>query len=143
MKKIFNYTLIIFLVIFAVACKAQIFSSNTLIGTKWESEKDGATYAYEFTRDSILLSLYDIYTADTLRFAKSYYLTNNKNESFDSTKVGIETFGKFLLMYNKKMKCKEYCEIKESSSDTLVLFFEEEDGYVGAANIYFTYRRVK
>ena len=143
MRKIYNYILIACFILSATTCNAQLFSTKNLIGTKWMNEKDGSTYVYEFTGDSILLSLYDIYSADTLRFAKSYYLTNTKKDSFDSTKVGTETFGKFLLMYNKKMKCKEYCEIIELSSDSLILFFEAEEGYIGAANMYFTYRRVK
>ena len=58
-------------------------------------------------------------------------------------KVGTSTSGKYLLRWNMKMKEKEYCEITTLTKDTLVLFFEAQPHYIGAADISFTYKRVR
>lgn len=144
MKRTINIVLILFLLLTVgmMACNAQLFSTKNLIGTKWECT-DGDIEYYEFTNDSIIESIYFPYTNRWAGCSKAYYLSNNKKESFDSTKVGVETYGKFLLCLNRVTNETEYCEITKLTSDTLVLFYEAQNGYIGAANMYFTYKRVK
>ena len=141
MRKIYNYILTACLILSATTCYAQLFSTKNLIGTKWECTDVDIEY-YEFTNDSIIQSIYFPYNGWS-GCSKPFYLSNLKNESFDSKKIGTEASGRYLLTYNNKMKCTEYCEITKLTSDTLVLFYEAKEGYIGAANMYFTYRRVK
>lgn len=141
MRKIYNYILIVCFVLLATTCNAQFFSTKNLIGTKWECT-DGDIEYYEFTNDSIIESIYFPYNG-WAGCSKPFYLSDVKNESFDSTKIGTETSGRYLLTYNKKTKCTEYCEITKLTPDTLELFYEAKENHIGAANMYFTYRRVK
>ena len=143
MRKIYNYILKACFVLSATTCNAQGFSNNDFIGTKWERNRNSGILSYEFTNDSILFTSYDSYSPDTIKYTKPYYLSNIKTESFDSTKVGTKTFGKFLLTYNDVLRCTEYREIIDLTSDSLVLFCEAKKYNIGAANVYRTYRRIK
>ena len=119
------------LIVGMMACNAQGFIVNDLIGTKWECNNGVCIESYKFTNDSILETYYFIYSNTTVNYAKPFYLAKNKTESFDFSKVGTETSGRFLLYYNDKMNETEYWEITKQTPDTLILFHEAQDGYVG------------
>ena len=140
MRKIIS----IYLVLFGImTCNAQGVSLHDLENKTWQEEDNGITFTYEFTKDSVFILRNNTITGKTINVSKPFYLSDVKNESFDSTKVGTETSGRYLLTYNKKTKCTEYCEITKLTPDTLELFYEAKENHIGAANMYFTYRRVK
>ena len=131
-----------FLLIIKIICYAQIISTHLLVNTTWQHEKNNKVTRYlDFTKDSIIVS-YNYYN-ETIIYSKPYYLSNNKDEPFNMEKVGTSTSGKYLFLWNLTMKEKEYCEITTLTEDSLVLFFEAKPHYIGAADVYRTFKRVR
>ena len=126
-------------------CNAQIATNTQLTNTIWmyKNKEDNLIRFLEFTNDSIWESSYRSYNHRIIRYSKPYYLSNYKNEPFDLKKVGTSTAGKYLLRWNMTMKEKEYCEITTLTKDSLVLFFEAKPHYIGAADVYRTFKRVR
>ncbi len=131
------------LLLATVTCNAQDISTSKLANTVWTYEYNGIFEFLEFSKDSIWETSYSSYSHNTIRYSKPYYLSEDKKEPFNMKKVGTSTSGKYLLRWNMKMKEKEYCEITTLTKDTLVLFFEAQPHYIGAADISFTYKRVR
>lgn len=140
MKKVKLFLIVGFMLLTSCCCIAQTVSD--LINTKWKYEKRGIAHFIEFTKDSIIETRYNYYDGFNLSFSKPYYLSEVLSTCFDKTKVGTPTSGKYLLYWNEKLHIVEYCEIKELSADSLVLFYEAKPNYVGAADVYITYKRL-
>lgn len=139
MKKVKLFLIVGFIQIVNLSCNAQ--KCSTLINTKWKYERHGVTYYKEFKKDSIIEIRCSSYDGSKISFSKPYYLSEVLSTCFDKTKVGTPTSGKYLLYWNEKLHKVEYCEIKELSADSLVLFYEAKPNYVGAADVYITYKR--
>lgn len=122
-------------------CTAQ--TALALVNTKWKYEYHGLVHFMEFTKASIIETLYNSYDGSKTSFSKPYYLSEILSTRFDNRKVGTPTSGKYLLCWNDKLHEVEDCEIKELSADSLVLFFAAKPNYVGSGDVYRTYRRVR
>lgn len=113
------------------------------MGKKWIKKERYETNILEFSRDSIIdTSKYSLINK-TVRYSKPYYLSDNIPTSFDFTKVGKPSQGKYLIDYNDKVQELEYCEIKVLDDNKLILFYEQQDGYIGGADMTVTYTRMK
>ena len=122
-------------------CYAQ--TSSELVGTKWLLEERIKKDVLEFTKDSVIETVYYYHDNSKLSFSKPYYLFITKVGPFDFEKVGRKTSGKFLLCWNDVTHGKEYCEITKLTDNTLVLFFEARSHHIGSEDTYFTYKRIK
>lgn len=124
---------------------AQSFTKANLNNTKWQKNSNEKNYVetLEFTRDSIIYTSYNGYNNNKIRFSKPYYLSNDKKEQFQNKKVKGTTSGKFIICWNRALRWTEYCQITKLSKDTLGLFYEAQPNYIGAANIYRTYKRIR
>lgn len=144
MKKAKLILIITLLLMTISMCNAQVINSSQLANTVWINETEsGNSETLEFTKDSVRISSYYPRLKDTVKYSKPFYLSNNKNESFDMKKVGTPTSGKYLLNWNMWMKGKEYCEITTLTEDSLVLFYEAKPNHIGAEDVYFTYKRIR
>ena len=136
--------LLLTLICISVCCYSQMQNSqSSLMGKKWIKKERYETNILEFSRDSIIdTSKYSLINK-TVRYSKPYYLSDNIPTSFDFTKVGKPSQGKYLIDYNDKVQELEYCEIKALDDNKLILFYEQKDGYIGGADMTVTYTRMK
>lgn len=120
---------------------AQSFTKANLSNTKWQKIEKKTNCVdvdiLEFTQDSLIRTLFNY------PISKPYYLSNDKKEQFQNKKVKEATSGKYIICWNSATHHTEYCQITKLSKDTLVLFYEAQPNYIGAANIYITYKRIR
>lgn len=140
-----NYRILLFAILLQVACCAgcNAQTSSELTGTKWVLEELMKKNILEFTKDSVIETVYYYHDNSKLSYSKPYYLFITKTGPFDFEKVGKKTSGKFLLCWNDVLHGKEYCEITKLTDDTLVLFFEARSNHIGSEDTYVTYKKVK
>ena len=94
----------IFLALLSIAnCNAQTFSVKDLIGTKWELVESCETNdktIIEFTDKDMIEYVTFYYDNKTRRVQRPYYFSPTIPTSFDKTKVGKSTTGKYLVFLN-------------------------------------------
>lgn len=139
--KYFNLTILSLLLCFS--CNAENNHINILDGTVWMLEEKRCIENIEFTKDSIRIKSTNSITKRVIEYSKPYYLITSIPNSFDNDLVGKPTCGKYLVNFNSKTNCMEYCEIKEITEDSLVLFYKKQPKNIGGADMTFTYKRVK
>lgn len=139
--KILNIIFIVTLL--CCGCMAEGIQKNLLINTKWIIEGNEEKEIIEFNKDSLIHTMVYTTFSDTLAYSKAYYLSNIIPATFNIDLVGQNTKGKYLVAFNKKTKCVDYCEIKELTEDSLVLFYKKQPNNIGGADMTFTYKRVK
>lgn len=110
----------------------QEVSVSQLNGTKWRlpNSTSGSTYEYTAT--------HRIWRRNgNLMFRYPYYLSNTVVQSFDKSKVGKNTKGCYLVMYNEKLNF-TYCSLIidfDKQKGTIKCKLETK-GIVGGSDIY-------
>ena len=125
------------------SCKAEENRLNVLSDTKWIRETKRKHIIIEFDKNCIHEKIVSVQKKDTLVSCKPYYISNIVPNAFDSSLVGKEMSGIYIIKYNDATHYMEYCEIKELTEDSLVLFYKKQPNNVGGADMTFTYKRVK
>lgn len=129
--------------LYLISIVGYCYSQNLLMGSKWTKKERHEMNIIVFSRDSIIeISTYSL-IQKTIWYSKPYYLSDSIPTSFEFSKVGKPSEGKYLIDYNGKIQELEYCEIKVLNDNNLILFFEQKDGYIGGADMTVTYTRVK
>jgi hypothetical protein len=141
-------TIISLLLAIAAACNAQTsISINQLKGTKWMITQPVIDDETETVM--CLDSTYTV-TVNFLPIKKiadatfKYYLSPSVPPSFDFSKVGKPTSGKFLIGYNDRGNKMFYYQIISFSPQKMVLLRKGKPYSIGGADdLYMTYKRVK
>lgn len=141
-------TIISLLLAIAAACNAQTsISINQLKGTKWQRTSPAyndkiSTLIYS---DSTYMNITNYLLIKELSESTfKYYLSPSVPPSFDFSKVGKPTSGKFLIVYNRKMDEMFYYQIISFSPQKMVLLRKGKPYSIGGADdLYMTYKRVK
>ena len=135
----------IFLALLSIAnCNAQTFSVKDLIGTKWELVESCETNdktIIEFTdKDMIEYVTFDS-ANKTRRVQRPYYFSPTVPTSFDKTKVGKTTTGKYLVLLYKFDRM-DYETIKQISKDTFITYHRKTNA-IGGNEQTFVYKRIR
>ncbi|MFA4047061.1 hypothetical protein HPS54_05865 [Prevotella sp. PCHR] len=139
-------TIFIFLLFLSsiIGSKAQTFSINSLIGTKWEQIEENDAYTktiIEFNDTAMIETVKFFVTKNTCHVSRPYYLSKEVPVSFNRNLVGKKTTGSYLVMLYKFNRM-DYMTIKKITSDTLLLFHRQTNAIGGYAHT-FVYKRIK
>jgi len=132
--------IIIFVFLICLGAVAETISSSQLAGTIWEDvdskkteteRSDTITFSAETLTSQSYWPLVDI----TIRKQFDYYLTDYEPEHFDSTQVGSETSGYYLVTYCKQPKGMSCYEILSCDLDTgdMYLSYRMNPGVIGGS----------
>lgn len=132
--------IIIFVFLICLGAVAETISSSQLAGTIWEDvdskkteteRSDTITFSAETLTSQSYWPLVDI----TIRKQFDYYLTDYEPEHFDSTKVGTETRGYYLVTYCRQPKGMSCYEILSCDLDTgdMYLSYRMNPGVIGGS----------
>lgn len=134
-----------FLALLSIAnCNAQTFSVKDLIGTKWEQVKDyeaTTKTVIEFTDKDMIEYVTFYYDNKTRRVQRPYYFSPTIPTSFDKTKVGKTTTGKYLVLLYKFDRM-DYETIKQISQDTFITYHRKTNA-IGGNEQTFVYKRIR
>lgn len=125
-------------------CDAQTFSVKDLIGTKWEQVKDyeaTTKTVIEFTDKDMIEYVTFYYDNKTRRVQRPYYFSPTVPASFDKTKVGKTTTGKYLVLLYKFDRM-DYKTIKQISKDTFITYHRKTNA-IGGNEQTFVYKRIR
>ena len=134
-----------FLTLLSIAnCNAQTFSVKDLIGTKWELVESCETNdktIIEFTDKDMIEYVTFYYDNKTRRVQRPYYFSPTIPTSFDKTKVGKTTTGKYLVLLYKFDRM-DYETIKQISKDTFITYHRKTNA-IGGNEQTFVYKRIR
>jgi len=128
--------LIITLFLCALLSNAQInVNSNQLNGTRYKlfyPTESYRTEEIEWTDSAFFIKQYympDIFVHKiaSITIKRPYYLSDSIPAAFDHTKVGSSTYGKYLLLFNKKSQTITYYTIAAFDEATISLFYKMPD----------------
>ena len=125
-------------------CNAQTFSVKDLIGTKWELVESCETNdktIIEFTDKDMIEYVTFYYDNKTRRVQRPYYFSPTVPTSFDKTKVGKTTTGKYLVLLYKFDRM-DYETIKQISKDTFITYHRKTNA-IGGNEQTFVYKRIR
>ena len=142
--------IIIFVFLICLGAVAETISSSQLAGTIWEDvdskktetkRSDTITFSAETLTSQSYWPLVDI----TIKKQFDYYLTDYKPEHFDSTKVGSETSGYYLVTYCKQPKGISWYEILSCDLDTgdMYLLHRMRPGVIGGRDVTIHYKLIR
>ena len=125
-------------------CKSQSVTIEQLSGTKWQqiSPEDGSATTWEFT-DSEIKETVCYKESSPLISVRKYYLTTDVPTTFDLTKVGGNSSGKYLVYYIDKSKRMFYEEVISLSNDTLKLHIGNTSDAIGGIAHMEVYKKIK
>lgn len=141
---------ILFLVlVVSLKLSAQEISSSQLVGTKWEnvdSKKSGTQRENSISFGSTTIDSESYYPKIDMSIKKHfyYYLSDYIPESFDSTLVGKETKGIYLITFEKKLKGMGYAEIYslDLEKGEFYLLHRTRPGVIGGRDITTHYKLI-
>lgn len=156
MKTKMNITLRVKLLMVAllatIVSNAQVtVSTSQLNGTEWQQEsicvngriaKDSTIITtIKFDMTSYVNSAYFSRINKNSCLQYPYYISDKEPSYtyFDSSKVGVNNVGKYIVYYNDKLNEVLYETIISFNDDEMVLFHKALDDY----DVYVTYKRVK
>lgn len=154
-KRMWRLLLLIAIVFTTNICNAQVqVFTNQVNNTKWQvnkrivrgiEEKPSEVYhtvAFDMSTmsDSILISNKSIPRGSQ----HLYYISDEEPDrsSFNFDNVGVNSKGKYLVIYNKKLDEKDYYTIMSFTNDELVLFHKAKENTIPNLDVYITYKRV-
>ena len=135
---------LIFIICTFFACvttKAQVtISTSDLTGTKWQLEEDYNDKAKdydEYSKDGIKIW----HQEDGGTFSYPYYLSSSIPTKFDTSKVGKNTKGCYIVEYNPKVENLSVFSIQyfNKTDGTMILKCEDKDNCFayGTTDTYF------
>ena len=134
-----------FLTLLSIAnCNAQTVNVKDQIGTKWEQVKSYETNdktIIEFTDKDMIEYVTFYYDNKTRRVQRPYYFSPTIPTSFDKTKVGKTTTGKYLVLLYKFDRM-DYETIKQISKDTFITYHRKTNAIGGNEQTY-VYKRIR
>ena len=142
--------IIIFIILFSLEVDAETISSNQLVGTMWEdvdSEKPETDRINTISFDAETLTSQSYWPLVDITTKKQfdYYLTDYEPEHFDSTQVGSETSGYYLVTYCKQPKGISWYEILSCDLDTgdMYLLHRMRPGVIGGRDVTIHYKLIR
>ena len=103
-----------------INCTAQVtVTMSQLLGTKWTIDGEGKVGedTVVFYADHKLNIAYYSLVKITTKFKTPYYLSDSMPKSFDHSKVGTSTSGRYLVEYNTKLERMTVIEVRELDLD--------------------------
>ena len=141
--------IIVIMFLLSIKVAAEVISSSLLAGTTWEEvdlqKKIIHRDTISFSSSTLIKRSFFPRIDMTVEKQFDYYLSDNVPECFDSTLVGTETRGNYLVTYCKKPRGMSYCEIRSLDLNTgdLYLYFEMRPGVIGGRDITTHYKFIK
>lgn len=141
--------IIIFVFLICLGAVAETISSSQLAGTIWEdvdSEKPETDRINTISFDAETLTSQSYWPLVDITTKKQfdYYLTDYEPEHFDSTQVGSETSGYYLVTYCKQPKGISWYEILSCDLDTgdMYLLHRMRPGVIGGRDVTIHYKLI-
>ena len=137
------------MLLLSIKVGAEKILSCQLAGTTWEEVNPKMTTiqldTLSFSSTTLIKKSYFPRIDMTVEKQFDYYISDSVPECFDSTLVGTETRGDYLITYCKKPIGMSYCEIQSLDLNTgdLYLFFEMRPGVIGGRDITAHYKLIK
>lgn len=135
--------LILLLSLTSSTCSAQ-YGSYTLNGTKWIlTENGGHEHFIEFSSSSITHTKNFNLIHKTIKGSEQFYISPIIPTTFDQSRVGKHTTGKYLVEFSDKTQTFDVFEIIKLTEDSLILRLEDDPKkYMGGFDPIRKYKRV-
>ena len=135
--------LILLLSLTSNTCSAQ-YKSYTLNRTKWIlTENGGYEHFIEFSSSSITHTKNFNLIHKTIKGSEQFYISPIIPTTFDQSRVGKRTTGKYLVEFSDKTQTFDVFEIIKLTEDSLILRLEDDPKkYMGGFDPIRKYKRV-